>query len=182
MINFRKDVVYNAILYILKKNGGSCDIHKVCKILYFADQKHLSKYGRTITGDTYIAMSYGPVPSNTEDMFKALRGNSYYFDKTLLQEARNLFGFTNGYVLVTKSDVDLDYLSDSDIECLDYAWNTYGSLNFGQLTEASHGHAWNDTVQGREISIDKIMSEAGDSDEYINYIVEQKKMHEQFIR
>ena len=34
--------------------------HKICKILYFADREHLSKYGRSITGDVYIAMTYGP--------------------------------------------------------------------------------------------------------------------------
>jgi len=38
----------NTLLYIIQKSGGICDFHKVFKILYFADQKHLSMYGSTI--------------------------------------------------------------------------------------------------------------------------------------
>ena len=43
---FNKDVALQAILYVLSKLGGQSDMHKICKILYFADQKHLSRYSR----------------------------------------------------------------------------------------------------------------------------------------
>lgn len=74
---FQTDAALNALLYALSKLGGKSDMHKLCKILYFADQRHLSLYGRSITGDTYIAMQYGPVPSNVDDILKAVRGDSY---------------------------------------------------------------------------------------------------------
>ena len=77
MSNFRKEIAIEAILYIANRVERK-DIHKICKILYYADQRHLSKYGRSITGDTYIAMAYGPVPSNVEDIFKAVRGDSFF--------------------------------------------------------------------------------------------------------
>ena len=69
---FDKDVTLNAVLYIIQQMGGKVDMHKIFKTLFFADQEHLSRYGRTITGDVYIAMNYGPVPSKTDDMIPAL--------------------------------------------------------------------------------------------------------------
>ena len=42
---FKKDKAVNAILYVASKLERS-DIHKICKILYFADQRSLSECGR----------------------------------------------------------------------------------------------------------------------------------------
>lgn len=75
---FKYDKAVNAILYSLQQLGGKTDMHKLCKILYYADQRHLSMYGRSITGDTYIAMQFGPVPSCVDDILKALRGDSFF--------------------------------------------------------------------------------------------------------
>ncbi len=94
---FRKDVAIQAILYIAQCIERK-DLHKICKILYYADQSHLSRYGRSITGDTYIAMEYGPVPSNIEDIFKALRGDSYF--SGCVEDLKEFFEITNKYHLV----------------------------------------------------------------------------------
>lgn len=75
---FQYEAAVNALLFVLSELGGKSDMHKLCKILYFADQRHLSLYGRSITGDTYIAMQYGPVPSNVDDILKAVRGDSFF--------------------------------------------------------------------------------------------------------
>jgi uncharacterized phage-associated protein len=40
--------------------------------MYFADRKHLEKYGRFICGDSYVAMKHGPVPSEIYDILKAV--------------------------------------------------------------------------------------------------------------
>lgn len=56
-----------AVLYVVNRLKRR-DFHKIFKVLYFADRTHLIKYGRPITGDTYIAMEYGPVPSMIYDM------------------------------------------------------------------------------------------------------------------
>ena len=91
---FRKDVAIQAILYIADRIERK-DLHKICKILYYADQSHLSKYGRSITGDTYIAMEYGPVPSKIEDIFKALRGDSFF--SGCVEDLKSFFEITNKF-------------------------------------------------------------------------------------
>ena len=55
---------------------GRADFHRIFKILYFADEKHLALYGFPIVGDEYIAKKNGPVPSITYDIVKAAKNNN----------------------------------------------------------------------------------------------------------
>lgn len=170
---FKKDVAINAILYILSKRNGSCDMHTINKILYFADQKHLSIYGRLITGDTYIAMNYGAVPSCIYDMFKAVRGDSYFSNK--VQDLKQLFEFTNKYTIRQLRQANLDCLSESDIECIDSVLDELKGKNFAEITTMSHGIAWNSTQRDREMSVKDILREVGDTEEYVEYVSKKLK-------
>lgn len=165
---FNKDATINAVLYIVEKMGGKVDMHKVFKTLYFADMMHLSKYGRSITGDIYIAMEYGPVPSMTDDIFKAVRGDSYFSDKA--DEFKKYFHFYNRFTIKADAKCDLDWLSESDIECLDKSIEKCKDKTFGQLTMLSHGIAWQHTARDREISVKDILREYGDTEDYAEYI------------
>ncbi|RHJ82339.1 Panacea domain-containing protein [Parabacteroides sp. AM08-6] len=175
---FKKDVAIQAILYAAQHVERK-DIHKICKILYFADQDHLSKYGRSITGDTYIAMPFGPVPSNVEDIFKAVRGDSFFSD--CVDDLKEYFDFINKYVLITKKKADTDYLSESDLECLDKAIEKCKDKSFNELTEMSHDLAWSNTQRDRAISIKDILREVGDDEEYVSYIDRKIATEDMFI-
>lgn len=166
---FRKEATLNAVLYILQQLGGKSDMHKIFKTLYFADQSHLSKYGRTITGDVYIAMQYGPVPSKTDDIFKAVRGDSYFHD----DELNTYFHFVNKYIVEANRKADLDYLSESDLECLKEAIERCKDKSFDELTKMSHGLAWENTRRDRTISFKDILREEGDTEDYVDYIAEK---------
>ena len=163
---FDKFKVINVILYVIDKYGEKTDMHKLFKTLYFADQEHLSKYGRTITKDTYIAMQFGPVPSKIDDILKAVRGDSFF-------EAGDLtdyFEFINHYIVKSKKKCNTDYLSKSDIECLDNSISICRDKSFEELTMLSHGYAWNSTAKGASMDYADILAEDGDSEEYIDYI------------
>lgn len=170
---FKKDVALQAIMYILSKLGGKTDMHKLSKILYFADQQHLSVYGRSITGDSYIAMQFGPVPSKVDDMLKAVRGDSFFSGTPLSDELATYFRFANKYIIEALKKPDLEYLSESDIECLDAAIAKCKDLTFGELTQLSHGLAWNSTKENRTMSVKDILREVGDDESYVNYIAEK---------
>ena len=160
---FKQDIAIQAILYILQKMGGMCDIHKCQKILYFADNEHLSKYGRSITGDAYVRMDFGPVPTCIYDLFKAVRGDSY---------------FVNNKDIEAVAAPDMSYLSESDVEVLDKYINLLKHKDFNQVSDASHGYAWAHTAPNGVISVRDRLTEMGDSDEYINYIEEQMRAEE----
>lgn len=177
---FEYDAALNSLLYALSQLGGKSDMHKLCKILYFADQRHLSLYGRSITGDTYIAMQYGPVPSNVDDILKAVRGDSFF--SKYVGDLKDKFKFENKFIIAAIANPDMDELSVSDIECLDYAIDFCRDKSFGQLTELSHGIAWNNTARDRAISVKDILREVGDEEEYVEYISEQLQLQEVFLR
>lgn len=178
---FNYDKAINALLYSLKQLGGTTDMHKLCKILYFADQRHLSKYGRAITGDTYIAMQYGPVPSNVDDILKAIRGDSYFSSSSEIQPLKTSLTFENRFNLRALKAPDMDELSDSDVECLDYAIDLCKNMSFGQLTEYSHGPAWSRTPRDRKIAVEDILREAGDEEPYVEYVADNIKLKAAFL-
>ena len=162
---FKRQKSIQAILYILGKFAERCtDMHKICKILYFADQRHLSKYGRAITKDDYIKMPYGPVPSNIYDIFKNLNK----------EDVAGCLERVNNFVIKAKSDCDADYLSESDVECLDYAIEECKNLSFTELTNKSHTYAWNNTKDWDVISPKDILREVdNNTEEFINFVVDK---------
>lgn len=131
MFDLDKSKAINSILFVISKLGANSDKHKVFKILYFADQKHLVKYGRPITGDTYLKMQYGPVPSFIKNLAD---GNE---EKGLIeQKGKHHIQSSCSY------DLDLEDFSESELECLDEAIEENKHLSFGKLTKKSHDKAW----------------------------------------
>ncbi len=129
--NLNKEKAANSLLFVVEKLEKA-DAHKIYKILYFADQKHLLKFGRPIFGDTYLKMQYGPVPS---------------FVKNIVDE--NMEGWEeivakyNRHFVKSLKEANLDYLSESDIECLVESIEENKNLSFKELTEKSHDSAYN---------------------------------------
>lgn len=165
---FNKETAMEAVLYIAQNIGPRRDMHKIFKTLYFADRDHLSRYGRSITGDCYIAMSYGPVPSKIDDIFKAVRGDSFFSD--CADDLKRYFHFVNKYVIEPNRKADMDYLSETDVECLDRAIAKCKDKTFEELVDMSHDMAWNNTRKDREMSVKDILRENGDTEEYAEYI------------
>ena len=177
---FKQDVAIQAILYVLQKMGGTCDIHRCHKILYFADNEHLSKYGRSITGDAYVRMDFGPVPTCIYDLFKAVRGDSYFASQ--VDDVREgYFHFLNKKDITATAQPDMSYLSESDVEMLDKYIAQLKDKDFATITEVSHGYAWSHTAQNDVISVRDRLTEMGDSDEYIRYIEEQMRAEEAVV-
>ena len=178
---FKYEKAVNSLLYSLRKLGGRTDMHKLCKILYFADQRHLSQYGRSITGDTYIAMQYGPVPSCVDDILKALRGDSFFSSSHIIDPLREKMIFENRFIIRAINNPDMDELSGTDIKCLDYAIDLCKDKSFEELTRFSHGLAWINTHRDRTISVKDILREAGDEEGYVDYIADNLKIQTSFL-
>jgi uncharacterized phage-associated protein len=116
------------------------DMYRALKVMYLADKLHLGAYGRLIYGEDYYAMSWGPVPSTGYDILKAQRPRGA---SPQVEWARSQFVAGGGHARRPARVPDLDYLSESDLRCLDEAISTYGGLTFNQLKELTHDEAYN---------------------------------------
>jgi uncharacterized phage-associated protein len=154
------------ILYVLNEIREGVDFLKLFKIIYFANQKHLVNYGRSIIDDKFVAMQNGPVLTDT---YNKLRSDHFDFID------RNPEG---GYMIFAKELPDMDELSESDIECLKYSIEDNKNLTFGELSEKSHDSAWHLVWDSRgdknSIPMDliEIARAGGANDEIIDYIKE----------
>jgi uncharacterized phage-associated protein len=164
---FDFDKTINSALYVAEKIKTK-DLHKIFKILYFADRGHLVKYGRPITGDTYIKMNNGPVPTNLYNIFQSIRENKSFHGRDM----KEYFTVYGGYFVNPEKKTDLEYLSITDTKELDISIAKYGRVPFGLLTAISHDIAWEYAEENKAIAIENILREAGEDEEYISYIVE----------
>jgi len=168
-IKFNEHKTINAVLYIVEKLERK-DFHKIFKILYFSDREHLNVYGRTITGDTYIAMADGPVPSNLYDIFKSVRGDGYYKDDGKFGQ---FFSVIEWDLIKSNAKPNLNELSKTDLTCIDNSLEKYGNMSWDEIREKSHDYAWRSTSQNRTIDFENIVREAGGEEDYIQYLKEQ---------
>ena len=127
---FKQEQAIEAVLYIAKRIPDPT-LHSISKLLYFADKLSLEHYGRLICGDHYVAMQYGPVPSNTYELMKEVRAGTSSAPFVV-----------RGMAIVPKREADIDLLSESDTECLNETIARYAKSGFDKRTRDSHDEAW----------------------------------------
>lgn len=158
-----------AVLYVSNRLQRK-DFHKIFKILYFSDRNHMAKYSRSITGDTYIAMNDGPVPSNIYDIFKSVRGDGFFANKSA--QFSEYFNVVNWNFINPLKDADLAKLSLSDIEEINDSLEKYGNLTWDEVREKSHDYAWRNTPRDYPISVENMLLETGETPDYISFVNE----------
>lgn len=135
--HFKAEKATAAIGYLVQSTGA--DLYSVMKMLYLADKEHLSLYGRTISGDQYVAMGKGPVPDRAYNLCKYVRGQRDHFDA--MPNARDWLRLDgNNFELLRAPDVD--ELSRSDITALDHAAEVFKAGGWRAVFNASHDDAW----------------------------------------
>jgi uncharacterized phage-associated protein len=123
-----------ALNWFAGKSGGSINKMKALKLIYLADRFHLRKYGRLITNDSYFAMDYGPVPSGVKDLAEA----SDFLGSSEQQYSEQFIRPVDQYTLESKQPADNTVFSESDIEALNFAWNTFSRLEAFELAKLTH--------------------------------------------
>jgi uncharacterized phage-associated protein len=123
-----------ALLYMASLKTPKFDQYKACKLLFLADKRHLVRYGRTITGDHYAALEWGPIPSNIRDELKRLIEEN-------AGRLKDVFDVDRNYAhprLIPKQKVDKSVLSKSDIETIRQIIKEFGPKSFDELKAITH--------------------------------------------
>jgi len=160
--------ILNLLVYIIDRVNTK-DFHNVLKVLYWAEQEHLAKYGLRITSGNYIAMPKGPVHQDLYSMIQAVNKN--FADS----ELKEFFKVTGKYGLKSLKKADLNYISESEKECINNAIRKSDSLSFDQRTKASHDLAWKNGRKSSTMNIKDIAKVGGANNELIKHIVEQSE-------
>ncbi len=166
--NFNHVKAVEIILYIAHRIPDPT-FHSICKIMYFADKTSLERVGRLLTDDTYSAMKYGPVPSNTYDLMKEAPPSGELG-----------FRIENDHRVAPLREANLDELSDSDIECLDMVIALYGNVPFWKRSQDSHDEAWQKAWEARGdkssaiMPLESIVALLEDADELLEHLKMQR--------
>lgn len=162
---FNREKAIAAILYI-SSSVKNIRYHQLLKIIYFADLKHIARYGRPIFDDRYVAMKDGPIPSNVYDLLKDDSNQKNYFNVSFWKN------------ITPKQKPDMDEFSKSDLICLDESINENKALSWNEIREKSHDKAWNKAWNQRrkpnekqvEMSKEDVIEASGVSETMLAYM------------
>lgn len=139
---YDKDAARAAILYIAQFIAEPT-FHKVSKVFYFADRHHLEHYGSLMFGDTYKALNYGPVPSETHKVMTSVEsGETDSAQEGYYVCRRRITDGSIAPVIYAVQEPDLDELSQSMVESLDISILHCKDKSFKELCDLSHDQAW----------------------------------------
>lgn len=130
------------VLYIMQSFPEGVDYIKLFKILYFAQQDHLVKYGKVIVDDSFRALKHGPVPAYTYKALqiaegKALEGDFDEFLKNIEVRDKRVYA---------AALPDMDYISGADKRSLDSSIAKYKATDPYDLSDLSHDSAWEEAM------------------------------------
>ncbi len=113
------------------------------KAQYFAERRHLERHGRSLYGETHVAMPHGPVPQAAYNASRALAEGELICEFPM--DAVRAALRREGDALVALRDADHGVLGVDERESLDWAIRYVADMSFEQLKTASHDTAWHKT-------------------------------------
>ena len=137
------------LLYVLGKVGAKPNVGETVlyKLLYFIDMDYYEKYGKSITGLTYIHNTYGPSPVGD---FKAVVEDMQRHNELDIVETKFFNNTQKKYLPHTTSE--LKELSAREIKHIDEELIRLGDKTARELSDLSHKDTpWISTPQGKAI-------------------------------
>jgi len=140
----------NLLLLILNQ-CGEVWCTKMNKLLFYIDFLSYRERGMAISGLTYRALDYGPVPERWDRVYSQ-------FD-SIHQEPRTIHDF-DGSVLMTESQADPSLFIESELSIINTICDKFKNSSSRDLSKLSHEEeAWkNFHTQGRRIPFDLAFS------------------------
>lgn len=130
---YKERVAAQVAAYFLWKAREPIELIKVIKLMYFAEREYLLSREARLTGDDLFSMRYGPVLSNTLDIFHVLPHNQYW--------SRWLGCESNNKIVLKKQNCtreSFDLLNNVTLKILDKVFNKYGKYEAFTLVNLTH--------------------------------------------
>jgi hypothetical protein len=144
---------FNVLLYVASSIQQPRNMYKVLKAIYYADKMHLEQYGRQIFNQRYQKLDYGNVPADSYDVITHVREGKA---QPRMPERVKLRLRVEGKDTVKPLDKpNLDYLSKSELECLNAAIKVILPLSFDETKKFLHD---DDPAYQNEVKLNKYLS------------------------
>jgi uncharacterized phage-associated protein len=128
--------IIQALNYLACKNANkTMGFRRAFKLLWLIDRYSLRHYTQTVTGDTYYAMPYGPVPTDAKSL---LENTDTHLANTPQYQNAYIRTDVEHKIFTSVKSPDMDVFSESDIEVMDKVWNTYKGMSTNTLISMSH--------------------------------------------
>ena len=133
------DKITQVLNFFARKNANSrIQKLKAIKLIWAADRYHLRKYGRLVSADEYIAMRFGPVASNADNI---ANNDTMWLSDEVIDEAKQFVTpSSDRKTIYSHKDVNAKLFSKTDLEALEFAWKQFGQYNGFQIADISHDY------------------------------------------
>jgi uncharacterized phage-associated protein len=143
MFNLREFNEFNIkkivqILGYLQRKTAIVDKIVLIKLLFFADRLHLRRHFYLITLDTYYALKNGPAASETLNVINKNDDYIDFSDKEIAKILSKIKIANNTQRIIDERDTD--YLSEYEMEALDFSCETFGKFSKDSLIEITHDY------------------------------------------
>ena len=118
----------NILLYVLE-HCTDVFCTKMNKILFYADFLAYRRHGMALTGLSYKAITYGPVPERWDRVYSQ-------FDE-IVQELRS-YGEKEGHILTAEAQADTTVLTPNEIRILEEICSRFSNCTSSELSNMSH--------------------------------------------
>lgn len=140
--------IANLVTYFIQHSKPDFnDKLKLNKQLFFADFTHYKNHGTSITGLSYRAIKYGPVPANYDNIFAYLENEqllSAQFLKLPNGGAREVF--------VSDADFDSNLFTEKEKETLNTVTQKFSNTSSWDIVDVSHEEkAWKELETTRQL-------------------------------
>jgi uncharacterized phage-associated protein len=134
MVNSQYKKITQALRYLVSKSDNErINVLSLMKLVWAADRYHVREYATVVTAYDYRALPNGPISSIAYD----IAGESDFLSEDQRDYSKRYVA-RSGHDIVGISPVESDYLSESDIEALDFAWQKFGSIDRFRMVEITH--------------------------------------------
>lgn len=120
---------------------------KLMKLLYYADFEHFAKHGRSITGDVYRKLDFGPVPRNAPHVLDTM------VQRELVRiRQEHVISYAKYAFQLLEPLGKPQHLSEDEIQTLREVVAKWGNHSREEIVAASHGEPpWQLTSYGEDI-------------------------------
>jgi uncharacterized phage-associated protein len=141
-----------AVVKLLITTMGATFVTKMNKLLFYVDFLNYKAHGYGVTGLTYKALKFGPVPQSWAQIYSSLSGVD--------MEEFVYPGGQSGVLLECDTNIDKSILTEQEIASVDRVCNLFATMSASEISAVSHQEkAWiNNHKNHAEISYQEAFS------------------------